>query len=194
MDISSPTYYAPFIEPEDVVPTRWPAAMRDYEMGPAAWSDASDGFNVKEWEFRQTGGATYLGPRDTGPWTLLFTPSGALNSLSGTFDPDARPVVAYSTTSGIAYVRYWSATSSAYVSKALPDAISPRVVMPDKRGIVPYETLLFYLKDGKLYERDLADEFTAETYLMDALVNVNRLGRIGMNGGWRLQIEFRNHL
>jgi hypothetical protein len=66
--------------------------------------------------------------------------------------------------------------------------------MPDKRGIIAPETHVFYLKDGWLCGRDQADLYLAETVLREAPVNTARLGRVGMNGGWRLQIEFRIHL
>lgn len=185
--LSSAPVIGTMLYPDNLVTS----ATRDYEMGGIALSDPSRGLQYQPWEF-------WLVPpnevrckplNDSGDGIPLIATSGEITSISGTFDRNMRPCVAY-TEQGTAKLWWYDSVPAMMVVTAFPGATQPRVAHDDKRdgSAATSDIILAYVMDGVLYTREQRDRFELE-YLTATGLDGMQLKNFGMTNRLRLQFE-----
>lgn len=186
-ELSSIPINAPFLEQSNNIH----APLADYEMGGIALYDASHGLQVKLWTAFVDGENVFVRADDVEP-ILLFSLPG-IREISLAFDQNMRPFIAFTQHS---LARYWwyDTQISAMRFSDLPDAVSPRCTLDDKRTMQTgtSDILLAYIKNNNLYYREQRDRFTVE-YLLAEDVNAT-LVTIGMATNNRIRFKLRSVL
>jgi len=163
------------------------SADRDYEMGGIAIEDASQGLLYQPWTFWSTdGGPIYCGPLSGGS-EMLIDVSG-VTSVSGTFDRNMRPAVAYAI-GDTGYLWWFDATVNEMTTTTFPGISEIRVTHDDKRPTADFrsDVLVAYTRDGNLYYRQQRDRYTIERLLAENLVG--QLRNMGMTTALRIQFD-----
>lgn len=174
---------APYLYPDNLVT----GSLRDYEMGGVAIEDTSLGLLYQAWTFwSDDGGPIYCAPL-AGGGTLLLDVSG-VTAVSGTFDRNMRPAVAY-VIDGVGYLWWFDAVTNAMVTTTFTGIAEIRVTHDDKRPTADFrsDVIVAYTRDGNLYYRQQRDRYTIERLLAENITG--QLRNIGMNTGLRLQFE-----
>lgn len=156
----------------------------DYEDGGIAIQDPSKGSQYQRWRGRLLGNDIILDAPEVEAFTVF---SGAdITEISFTFDQNMRPAIAY-VEAGVAKLWWFDTVAGAQVVSTYPGAITPRVILDDKRFTQTSnsDVILGYVRDGALYYRQQRDRFTIER-LLDAGPHVG-LVKIGFNVQLRLQ-------
>jgi hypothetical protein len=156
----------------------------DYEDGGIALNDPSRGSNYQRWRGRLIKDDVILDAPEVEEFVLLNGEN--ITEISFTFDQNMRPALAF-VQNGVAKLRWFDTVAGAQVITEYADAITPRVVLDDKRitQTSNSDIILGYVKAGKLYTRRQRDRFTIE-YLMDDGPHIG-LVKIGLNARLRLQ-------
>lgn len=164
----------------------------DYEMGGIGIGDPSQGLQVQVWECRVQGGVIQVSPEGMATWTDVTSDTG-ITEVSLAFDQNMRPTIAY-VAGGVAKMYWYDSDSAAYVTSTFPDAVSPVVLMDDKRTmeIGLNDILLFYIREGRIWHRVQRERFLIEYNLRIIPPASSRIQRAGMNVGNRVQIEFNS--
>lgn len=163
-----------------------PSLVEDYEEGGVGLNDPSQGLQVQDWYFYLVGNAV------TADGTTLITVAG-ITELSGSFDQNMNPTIAYVAT-GQAYL-YWyeTATEMQITTTLAADVRSPFVTMDDKRGpattININDVLLFYIRGTSLYYRQQRESYDTERLLYEGVTADQVILRAGMSVGLRMQVE-----
>ncbi|MFP5422464.1 MAG: hypothetical protein ACLGID_13485 [Gammaproteobacteria bacterium] len=137
----------------------------DYEDGPIALQDPSQGLVYQRWLARLVGDDVLLSAPNT-PEYASFTAIG-MTEFSFTFDQNARQVVAY-VQNGEAKLYWFDSSIPGYTTTNFGlGFINPRVTLDDKRSLATqgYQTndvILAYIRDNNLYWRQQRDRFTIE--------------------------------
>ena len=156
----------------------------DYEDGGLAIQDPSRGSQYQRWRGRLIGNDILLDAPEVEPFAVY---SGAgITEISFTFDQNMRPAIAF-VQAGVAKLWWFDSVAAAQVITEYPGAITPRVILDDKRFTQTSnsDVVLGYVRDGALYYRQQRDRFTIER-LLDAGPHVG-LVKIGFNVQLRLQ-------
>jgi len=156
----------------------------DYEDGGIAIQDPSRGSQYQRWRGRLIGNDILLDAPEVEPFAVY---SGAgITEISFTFDQNMRPAIAF-VQAGVAKLWWFDSVAGAQVVTEYPGAITPRVILDDKRFTQTSnsDVILGYVRDGALYYRQQRDRFTIER-LLDAGPHVG-LVKIGFNVQLRLQ-------
>jgi hypothetical protein len=166
------------------------ADPKDWELGGIALNDPSQGLDYQTWQFFFDTDAIYTGPDPDGPWEFLLN-TGPVTELSGAFDTDMLPAVAFVDT-GDTKLWWFDPLADDYVITDFSAFTSPRLTLDTKLASqVDYADILFvYLDKGSCYYRQQRDRFAIEYLLCEAPIGTTRLGRVGMGTTNRLQIEF----
>lgn len=158
----------------------------DYEDGPTALQDPSEGLRFQRWRARAVAGQVLLSAPNY-PETVLIDGS-FVTDISIAFDNNANLYYVW-TVEGITRLRWFNTTTSAYDVMQLPAGIrTPKLTLDDKRptqsGV--NDVLLFYIgADNKFYHRRQRDRFAIELLLDDGpYISIERCG---MNTGLRMQ-------
>jgi hypothetical protein len=156
----------------------------DYEDGGIAIQDPSQGSNYQRWRGRLIGDDIILDAPEVEPFAVLSGPD--ITEISFTFDQNMRPAVAF-VQAGMAKLRWFDTVAGAQVITEYPGAITPRVVLDDKRftQTSSSDIIFGYVRDGALYYRQQRDRYTIER-LLDAGPHVGLI-KIGFNVQLRLQ-------
>lgn len=158
----------------------------DYEDGPVALQDPSQGLQFQRWRARAVAGQVLLSAPNY-PETVLIDGSFVAD-ISIAFDNNANLYYVW-TAEGITRLRWFNTAISAYDVMQLPTGIrTPKLTLDDKRPTQSgaNDVLLFYIgKDNKLYHRRQRDRFAIEILLSDGpYISIERAG---MNTGLRVQ-------
>ncbi len=189
--MSSEPALSTFIPPDDLYD--WCSRTIDWEAGGIALNDPTQGLRAYAWRIRAVGAQAVLDvPEAPGIAAVtLFTASAPITEISFTFDLNMQPVVAY-VSGGVAAFWYYDTFVSGYSTLLLPDATSPRCLVDDRRNTqeLNADVLLFYIRDGFLWERIQRDRYLIE-YQMAETDSV-AIARVGFTRGFRIQIELIN--
>lgn len=160
----------------------------DYEDGPIALQDPSQGLMYQRWVARLIGENVLLSARNTPEFVLFTAPD--MDEFSFTFDQNARQVVAY-VQAGVAKLYWFDSAEGGYVTTTFgANYLNPRVTLDDKRflatrGYQTNDVIFAYIRNKNLYYRQQRDRFTIERLLR---ANVpGGLIKIGFNQQLRLQ-------
>jgi hypothetical protein len=188
LSLSSINSPSDFLPPKDEITNRLVAK----EIGGVAISDPSQGFAVKIWTARWTGGQVTIEADDVP--TINWIAAEDVSDISLTFDQNMRPVVAWTNTAPVAgftsgFMRWFDSVTNSYITTEYPGARDMRVSLDDKRpmGISESDIILTYIRNNNLYCRIQRDRYGVE-YLLRERVS-GRIRRFGMNDGLRMQWE-----
>lgn len=169
--------------------------MCDYEDGGVAIQDPSLGLEYQTWRTRVSPDGTQilLGAPNQAE-SVIYT-GADITEVSLTFDGNMRPHYTW-VEGGVAYFNWYNSLTSDFEIMTLPDAISPRVAMDDKRDFAgSYQSvLLAYIRDGVLYGRDQRDRFQVEYEIMTVPYENSYLVKMGLNNKFRFQYTFYKSL
>lgn len=182
--------------PDDSLSTdRWPSTVFgaralavtrrvDYEDGGIALNDPSRGLLYQRWRARLIGDDVIIDASEVEE-TVLFSGSD-ITEISFTFDQNMRPALAF-VQNGVAKLRWFDSVIGQQVITEFPGAITPRVVLDDKRATqsAASDIIFAYVRDGALYYRQQRDRFTIER-LLDQGPHKGLI-KIGMGRNLRLQ-------
>jgi len=156
----------------------------DYEDGGIAIQDPSKGSQYQRWRGRLLGDDIILDAPEVEAFAVFSGPD--ITEISFTFDQNMRPAIAY-LQAGVSKLWWFDSVAGAQVITEYPGAITPRVVLDDKRFTQTSnsDVILGYVRDGALYYRRQRDRFTIER-LLDAGPHVGLI-KIGFNVQLRLQ-------
>ncbi len=160
----------------------------DYELGGAGLNDASQGLKVKTWTLYLEDSNVMVKADGVTP-SLLFVRPG-IRELSLAFDQNMKPFVAFIQHTEAWYWWFDTADSTQKFTQ-LPNAVSPRCTLDDKRLIAQNtsDIVLGYVRANNLYMRYQRDRYTIE-YLLRSNVNAT-LATIGMSTNNRLRFRMQ---
>ena len=157
----------------------------DYEEGPIAVLDVSQGLQAQRWRMRLIDGEFWLDAPSV-PEFIAYTAPGS-SEVSFTFDQLGRLVLAY--VQNDQPKLYWfDAAVPGFVVTELPgDAITPKVILDDKRftQVLVSDVILQYVRAGRLKVRMQRDRFLIEYDLSPGPWTA--VAKLGFNRGLRLQ-------
>lgn len=159
----------------------------DYEYGPIAQSDTSKGLMAQIWRARMINEQVLLSAPNVPEYVLLDLPG--VTEISFTFDQNGRHLFAY-VQNGICKMYWYDSQAQGYITTEFGKGmITPRVTLDDKRGHQSSisDVLLFYVKDGKLFQRRQRDRYSKEMLLATGLTAGIR--KVGMMRNYRLGIQ-----
>jgi hypothetical protein len=157
----------------------------DFEDGPIALNDPSQGLMIQEWTGVSTDTGVFLFTATLPPEYVLI--ANAIQEISFTFDQNGRPVVGY-LQYGLMKLQWFDASAGMQVITTFTSGnISPKVFLDDKRTTQSgnSDILLGYIRNENLYYRQQRDRFLIE-YLLATQVR-GRLERLGMGRNLRVQ-------
>ena len=160
----------------------------DYEDGPVAEQDVSQGLSYQQWVAWVTETGEVRLRSDNGVNRVLFTPSGEVTDISIAFNQNGDLHYAY-VEDGQAKLHWYDTLTSQFITTDLPAGVrTPKITMDDKRPTQQgnSDIILCYIKDDNgLYYRQQRDRFQVERLLHPGPFVMLR--QMYMNTGWRLQ-------
>lgn len=171
--------------------------IEDYEKGPVALNDTSEGIDYQVWALAwQAGSGDFIVTPETVGTPVTVLNAANVSQCSLCFDQNGHINIAY-VASGQAYLYWYDTVLGTWTTDALDaSVISVMLTMDDKR---PTQTsandmILWYTRDmgGSQYDlftREQRDRFDTE-YPMKANVNPYII-KCGMHEGLRLQVGLR---
>lgn len=175
-------------------------ALTNYEQGPIAIEDTSEGLQYQNWTLTWNPANNELTayPETTQVPVVIVTVADLI-TVSFTFDQAGRISFAYTTL--VSSYLYWYDTALGYtVTTDLgATAITPALLLDDKRKtqFVQNDMLLWYTKlNGATYDLYMLrqrDRFLTE-YLMDSGLPYAYIHNIGMHNALRLQLTLKPYL
>ena len=167
----------------------------DYEDGPIAISDTSEGLFYQTWTGWIGEGGVYLEAPSVEAF-LAYSASG-VHEMSFTFDQNGRYAIALMQNNQCR-IYWWDPVEGGYYNTYIgPGIVSPKIILDDKRSNQhPVSDMVMgYIRQNNLCYRLQRDRFTVEYVLAAELAPVNtpvRLNKIGKNRGLRLQFIVGN--
>lgn len=166
-----------------------------YHMGPVRVEDTSQGLLAKMWTLRAEGGDAVLSAEGVEPFDLLKR-GADLESITLSFDQNARPCACFEEQGGGGAFLYWYDPIEADMVVAPLEAGSttPRLTLDDARqfNIANSDIILGYVRDGLVRYRRQRDRFTVEYTPTEGEggppVSARLLQHITMND--KLRLEF----
>jgi hypothetical protein len=185
--LSSTPVSAPFLSPDDLDP----GLLVDREYGGIAIRDPSQGLRVQIWTFGFDG--THVTATSPATGTInLFTDTG-VTELSGAFDQNMNPVVAF-ITGGVPKLWWFDSVASAQVFTTYFGISSLKVALDDKRTLETRagtnDVIFAYLKANQLCFRAQRDRYTIEYPLSTIDTSKFKFAQMGMNSVNRFQFKF----
>lgn len=157
----------------------------DYEEGPIAIADVTQGLQAQRWRMRLINGEFWLDAPSV-PEYVAYTAPGA-SELSFSFDQPGRLAIAY-VQNGSPKLYWYDSTVASFVVIDLPaDALTPKILLDDKRFTQSSvaDIILQYVRGGHLMMRSQRDRFLIEYTLSPGPWTA--IAKMGFNRGLRLQ-------
>lgn len=174
-----------YLPPDDESPGR----LEDVEAGGIAVQDTSTGLMSHRWRAWVDGADVWL-QRDGASPALQFSASG-ITDLALAFDQTMRVQIAYRTSSGTLFLRWYDSVAQAYTTTSFGPGRNPKLTLDDKRmsQTGTSDVIFAYIRNGTLYHRKQRERFGVEragkTGIPDSVV----LKSVGMTRTLRLQFE-----
>lgn len=161
--------------------------LRDYEEGPIAEQDPTQGLIYQEWRSYIKEGAIWLEADNTPP-RIVYQTEGELTDISIAFNQNGDLHYAY-VEDGVAKLYYYDSVTGSFQTLTLPAGTrTPKITLDDKRrqALATSDVILSYIKsDNALYYRQQRERFQVERLLHPGPFVMIR--QMYMNNGWRLQ-------
>lgn len=160
---------------------------RDYEEGPIAEQDPSQGLNYQEWRSYIQDNKIWLESDNSSP-RVVYEGTGELTDISIAFNQNGDTHYAY-VEDGVAKLYYYDTLTAQFDTLTLPPGTrTPKITLDDKRltQTSNSDIILSYIKaDNGLYYRQQRDRFQIERLLHPGPFVMIR--QMYMSTGWRLQ-------
>jgi len=169
--------------------------MNDFELGPIALNDTSQGLMYQNWQLTWSGGTNNF----TVTPELVGAPTAVLNVANVTqcslsFDQNGHVSIAY-TSNGLAYLYWYDTLVVNWVTTALGAGVtSPMVSLDDKRPTQSplNDIILWYTKQDpggtwSLYRKLQRERFLNEKKMLDGIA-LPYIRKCGMHSGLRIKI------
>lgn len=183
-NVSSSTPQAgDFLDPDD----RPRGLLEDYELGPIAVSDSSQGIRAQVWRLNYIGddldpnyGDFILEPETVGSPVTLFNVAN-VKTVGFAFDQNGRPAVCWELEDDAGSFWYWYDTDiPGFTTTQLPaGSIWPRMCLDDHRETQDFssDVILGYIRSSVLYYRQQRDRYTIErTWATGVTPPLNTIG------------------
>lgn len=190
--LSTEPVIAPYIDPNG----RTFTLNQDWEGGPIAVEDTSEGQNYQPWFLSYAANAFTITPETTGAPVVVATGSVTSVQCSFCFDQNARPTIAWIDDLNQAHLYWYDTLAADYQILDFEETIyGVAVTMDDKRPkqIAANDILLWYTVDSPtpgqyaLYHRLQRDRFDNAYFMIDPAWPY--IYKNGMNEGLRVQIS-----
>ena len=161
----------------------------DRERGGIALGDSSQGLLAQVWTITSNGSSIFISGESVAQTTLLS--DSGITEISLAFDQNMRPMVAYRAL-GVPKLYWYDTLLGAIVTTVLPsETTSYYLTLDDHREGAEggSDVLMFYLKTGSLFYRQQRDRFLTERLLSAVPVGVERILKVGLDSGLRIQIH-----
>ena len=157
----------------------------DYEEGPIAIADVTQGLQAQRWRMRLIEGEFWLDAPAV-PEFIAYTAIGS-SEVSFTFDQQGRLAIAYVQNGQPKLYWYDSALPGFTVLDLPADAITPKIILDDKRFTQSSsaDIILQYIRAGQLRMRGQRGRFLTEYVLSPGPWTA--IAKMGFNRGLRLQ-------
>lgn len=191
---SDPNQIGTWLPPDDINRS----LSDDYEIGPVALNDTSEGLRFQVWHLTIVGNDLTVTPALVGDPVVIITVAN-VTQCTLAFDQNAHITLSY-TALGVPYL-YWydTALGDWTTTELVSGTITPTVVLDDKRETQNSANdiiLLYTVEDTPgvytLYSREQRDRYAvAYPHTVDVKPNIFKLG---MNTGLRVQVglSYRN--
>lgn len=162
----------------------------DWERGPVAFNDATQGLNYQVWVAWVAGSTIYVQRESGGAITPMITGLTNVTDVALAFDQNAAPVIAYAD-SGVTSLWWYDYSIPGRRTTVFTGATSPRLCLDDKRASQTgnSDILFFYVKPGSIRYVQQRDLYGVERTL--AAVPSGTIAAVGMNLNWRMQLVYR---
>lgn len=162
----------------------------DYERGGQGVGNATGGLDLYDWTCYVEASVVKV-VRDGVAPTDVFTQSG-ITRLSFAFDLNMRPSVAYTTSDGNVYLRWYDSVVENYVITNFGAGRSPCMTLDDKRAFnsANADVILAYITSDQLVYRQQRDRYNTVRVLDTGVANDTVLRNIGMGDNLRLIFEY----
>lgn len=163
--------------------------LEDWELGGVGLQDPSQGLQVKVWHaYALSDGTVILEAPGVTP-TALYQEEG-ISEINFCFDQNMNSFLAF-VVNGVVKFRWYDSTILDYTITTLPDALTPKCCLDDKReqALATSDIILAYVLNNNLYFRAQRDRYTIE-YLLKANVD-GLLEKIGMTDKLRVQFQLK---
>lgn len=174
-------------------PDSWPRGLlEDFELGPIALSDSSQGLSYQVWRLNYIGddqdpayGDFILEPQIFGTPVLMFNVP-AVKTVALAFDQNGRPTIAWELENNGGSFWYWYDTNIPdFTTSQLPAGSTwPRLCLDDHRETQDFssDVILGYIRGGTLYYRQQRDRYTIErTWATGIQPPLNTIGMTDRN-------------
>lgn len=160
----------------------------DYNDGPVAIQDTSEGLLYQTWTMLVVGDRVTISAPNTPEITLFEAPG--ITEASFTFDQNARYLVVFVQNSECKMFWFDSSIVAYTITNYGTTYTSPRIDLDDKRRLATLEhstndVIFAYIRDGGLYYRQQRERFGVERLLTGGVPS--GLIKIGMNIKLRMQ-------
>jgi len=158
----------------------------DYEEGPIAIADVTQGLQAQRWRMRLIDNEFFWLDAPSVPEYIAYSAPGA-TEISFTFDQQGRLSIAYVQNGQPKLYWYDSAIPGFTVLNLPADAITPKILLDDKRFTQSStaDIILQYIRGGQLRMRDQRGRFLTEYVLSPGPWTA--IAKMGFNRGLRLQ-------
>lgn len=170
---------------------------KDQEYGGIGLQDANSGMYYQIWTFEAQANQLLISAPNH-PRSVLISHSSGIKEISGTFDQNMNPCVAFVDVFDIPWLYWFDTGVGSQVIDRMDTTfdigdglISPRVCLDDKRQSqsAASDIILFYVQDTKLCMRRQRDRFRVE-YITAYRVEAKILD-VGMARNGRLQLKMK---
>jgi len=177
-----------FLSPDD----RERTLLEDFEAGPLALGDTSEGLRYQVWTLTYTPNNFTITPETIGSPVVVHT-APSVTQCTFAFDQNANITLSYMQ-AGIAKLYWYDTLAAQYVvTTSATGIVSPAVTLDDKRGTQSSKSdvLLFYTRpqgDGSsnLYMRRQRDRYEDEFLMQETVWPY--IWKFGMNDSLRVQL------
>ena len=168
------------------------AVPTDWELGGIAVNDSSQGMQYQTWKFELISSQVFATASRTKTTSHLHTIEGVEpDEITGCFDGNMRPIVAYPLDGAISLYHYDGSIPAFVITRI--EGYSPRLTFDDARSLEVNmdnaDVMLFYLRDGSCWYRQSRDRFQQERFWCQIPLLHDRIGRVGRTVVNRMQVE-----
>lgn len=163
----------------------------DLEQGGVALNDASQGLTAKPWKAYYKNNKVYIHPTDDPLAAVELFEANRVSEITLSFDFNMQPIVAYMQ-NDILKLWWHDGTVNQKVILEFPGNKSPLLVFDERRPkhTTIADVLLFYVRDNKIYCRQMRDRFLQEYIWLEESEPIQRILSAGMNAGYRMQLTY----
>jgi hypothetical protein len=168
------------------------ALNEDFELGPIALNDTSEGLRNQLWHLTVEGNDLTVTPADTGSPVIIITVAN-VTQCTLAFDQNAHITIAY-TALGLPYLYWYDTALGVWTTDLLAaGTLMPSVFLDDKREAQTdaNDILMLYTREVsegvfQLFSREQRDRYGIEYPHTSGVKPYIR--KMGMNDGFRVQI------